>query len=338
VIRRLLRRTTEPLIIFSEYRDVVLAVASDLADLAPVVVIHGGLSGSTRRDLIAAFTRGTARVLVTTDTAGEGLNLHERCRLVVNLELPWNPLRLEQRIGRVDRLGQHRRVHAIHLFHRGSFEDVVLAHLERRRVRASTGALRPPRFAPAIAAEAERRLRAWVTGARSRRSAAAVYARRGSGGSRATSVVMLFGAGILDASGRIVQHEPIALHIVLNGTRYRCRQLSKTLVVALNASPRVREALDRELARRLLRARRDASKTAIAIERRMRQVLEELRRQENRPLFQGSLFDRRSEQQSQARGAAIRIQQERCERRLAAARSLTSLSALRPRLIAAWPG
>jgi superfamily II DNA or RNA helicase len=337
VIRRLVQRTTEPLIIFSEFRDVVLSVATDIADLASVVVIHGGLSGSTRRDLIAAFTGGTARVLVTTDTAGEGLNLHERCRLVVNLELPWNPLRLEQRIGRVDRLGQHRRVHAIHLFHRGSFEDVVLANLERRRVRASAVAPRPARVAPAIAAEAERRLRAVVTGPRSSRTAAAVYARRGPGRRRATSVVMLFRADILDGSGRIVQHEPIALHIALNAARDRFRQLSKMLVASLTGSPGVRDALDRELARRLWRARSDASKTALAIDRRMRQVLDELDRQHGEPLVQGSLFDRRSEQQSRARGAAIRIQQERCERRLAAARSLTSLSARRPRLIAAWP-
>jgi hypothetical protein len=148
---------------------------------------------------------------------------------------------------------------------------------------------------------------------------------------------MLFGADILDASGRIVQREPIALHIAVNAARYRFRQLSRTLVASLTGSPRVRDALERELARRLLRARSDASKTALAIDHRVRQVLDELRRQESEPLFQGSLFDRRGEQQSQARGAAIRIQRDRCERRLAAARSLTSLSALRPRLIAAWP-
>ena len=56
-----------------------------------------------------------ARLLLATDAAAEGLNLHHRCRLVVNLELPWNPMRLEQRIGRVDRIGQQRTVHAFHL-------------------------------------------------------------------------------------------------------------------------------------------------------------------------------------------------------------------------------
>ena len=57
--------------------------------------------------------------------------------LVIDLELPWNPLRIEQRVGRVDRLGQERPVHALHLFHRGTVEDRVLANLERRRIVAS---------------------------------------------------------------------------------------------------------------------------------------------------------------------------------------------------------
>ena len=51
---------------------------------------------------------GQGGVLLATDAAGEGLNLHHNCRIVVNLELPWNPMRLEQRIGRVDRIGQTR--------------------------------------------------------------------------------------------------------------------------------------------------------------------------------------------------------------------------------------
>ena len=63
------------------------------------------------RAKIVAPPSGTFReggVLLATDAAGEGLNLHHNCRVVVNLELPWNPMRLEQRIGRVDRIGQTR--------------------------------------------------------------------------------------------------------------------------------------------------------------------------------------------------------------------------------------
>ena len=75
-------------------------------------------------------------MLVATDAAGEGLNLHHRCRLVIDLELPWNPLRLEQRVGRVDRLGQRRTVHAIRLFHPHTIEQRVLEHLRLRDRRA----------------------------------------------------------------------------------------------------------------------------------------------------------------------------------------------------------
>jgi superfamily II DNA/RNA helicase len=82
-------------------------------------------------------------VLLATDAAGEGLNLQPRCRLVINLELPWNPMRLEQRIGRVDRIGQQRTVHAINLLASGTAEPGILARLARRldRARTTVGAI-----------------------------------------------------------------------------------------------------------------------------------------------------------------------------------------------------
>jgi len=60
------------------------------------------------------------------------LNLHRGCRLVINLELPWNPMRLEQRIGRVDRIGQRRVVHAFHLVADGTAEMRLLDRLRDR--------------------------------------------------------------------------------------------------------------------------------------------------------------------------------------------------------------
>ncbi len=75
-------------------------------------------------------------MLVATDAASEGLNLHKRCRLVVNLELPWTPLRLEQRVGRVDRIGQSRPVHALHLVAAGTGEESIVARLSERAARA----------------------------------------------------------------------------------------------------------------------------------------------------------------------------------------------------------
>lgn len=135
-LRRLLVRSGEPAVVFTEYRDTLQAAADTLAGSFRLGCIHGGVPAALRLEIVRQFDRGGLDVLLATDTAGEGLNLQRRCRLVVNLELPWNPRRLEQRVGRVDRLGQQRRVHAVHLLHRGTVEDRVWRHLEQRRRRA----------------------------------------------------------------------------------------------------------------------------------------------------------------------------------------------------------
>jgi SNF2 family DNA or RNA helicase len=82
--------------------------------------------------VLASFAGDPHALLLATDAAAEGLNLHHHCRLVVNLELPWNPMRLEQRIGRVDRIGQRRTVHAFHLIASGTGESRLLARLRAR--------------------------------------------------------------------------------------------------------------------------------------------------------------------------------------------------------------
>lgn len=142
-LHRLLCRAREPAIVFTEYRDTVRSVALALESLGKVVTLHGALGRSERSQAAREFTAGNARVLVATDAAGEGLNLHPRCRLVVNLELPWNPLRLEQRIGRVDRLGQQRRAHAVHLVARSTAEERIVERLVLRQAlaRQSLGAV-----------------------------------------------------------------------------------------------------------------------------------------------------------------------------------------------------
>ena len=99
-------------------------------------MIHGGMTSEDRRVAIDAFVNGSSNLLLATDAAGEGLNLHRGCRVVINLELPWNPMRLEQRIGRVDRIGQTRRVHVFHLIARDTGEMHVLERLKARLTRA----------------------------------------------------------------------------------------------------------------------------------------------------------------------------------------------------------
>jgi len=133
-LRRLLRRIgAESAVVFTEFRDTM----SDLAGAFPSALrLHGGMTPAERDNVQSAFNvRGG--LLFATDAAAHGLNLHQCCRLVVNFELPWNPARLEQRIGRVDRLGQRRPVHAATLVARDTAEDLVIANITRRLQRVT---------------------------------------------------------------------------------------------------------------------------------------------------------------------------------------------------------
>jgi superfamily II DNA or RNA helicase len=145
VVRLLARlaRQNEPAIVFTEYRDTLLHLHKGLAShpglaVRRIALLHGGLTRYERRLAIDQFEQGQCPLLLATDAGGEGLNLHRTCRLVVNLELPWNPVRLEQRIGRVDRIGQQRMVHAFNLIAEGVGETEILERLQERLVRASS--------------------------------------------------------------------------------------------------------------------------------------------------------------------------------------------------------
>jgi hypothetical protein len=137
-LQRLLARVREPAVVFTEYRDTLRHVAAALE--LECAMVHGGMAADERAREIRRFTHGTVPVLLATDAASEGLNLHRRCRLVVNLDLPWTPLRLEQRVGRVDRIGQPRAVHAITLAARGTLDAQVAATLATRAARAARDA------------------------------------------------------------------------------------------------------------------------------------------------------------------------------------------------------
>jgi superfamily II DNA or RNA helicase len=98
------------LVIFTEHRDTLNYLHGRIAGLLgrpdAVVVIHGSLGRDERRKIQERFTQSTdVEILVATDAAGEGINL-QRAHLMVNYDLPWNPNRLEQRFGRIHRIGQ----------------------------------------------------------------------------------------------------------------------------------------------------------------------------------------------------------------------------------------
>jgi superfamily II DNA or RNA helicase len=144
VLRRLLRRIDEPAIVFTEYRDTLQHICAGLEEFDPLT-LHGGLTPRERAEVIGRFNEGQTSLLLATDAASEGLNLQRRCRFVVNLEIPWTPLRLEQRIGRVDRIGQTRPVHALNLVASGTYDEDMARQLGERVLRIEAALDQPIR-------------------------------------------------------------------------------------------------------------------------------------------------------------------------------------------------
>jgi ERCC4-related helicase len=94
------------------------------------VTLNGSMAIEQRLESLRAF-KGESRVLISTEAGGEGLNL-QFCHLVINYDLPWNPMRIEQRIGRVHRIGQQHRVTAYNMVLGGSTEARVLEVIEEK--------------------------------------------------------------------------------------------------------------------------------------------------------------------------------------------------------------
>src|SRR5262249_6594022 len=92
----------------------------------------GALSRAERGAVVGRFNAGHLGLLIATDAGGEGLNLQQRCHVVVNYDLHWNPMRLEQRIGRVHRLGQRREVAVYNFALRDTIDDYVLQLLYQK--------------------------------------------------------------------------------------------------------------------------------------------------------------------------------------------------------------
>jgi superfamily II DNA/RNA helicase len=105
-----LRGEESKIIIFIEPRDTLEYLQQRIAATVGangVVVIHRGIAREARRAAIAAFNSDPLfRVMIANDAAGEGVNLQRGVHLMVNYDLPWNPNRLEQRFGRIQRIGQ----------------------------------------------------------------------------------------------------------------------------------------------------------------------------------------------------------------------------------------
>jgi SNF2 family DNA or RNA helicase len=131
LISQLASGKREKLIVFTHFR----ATLELLADLmrgmdVDFVVYHGQLSQAGKDEAIGRFEQ-SAQVLLSTEAAGEGRNL-QFCRMMLNFDLPWNPQRIEQRVGRIHRVGQTQPVEVFNFAAGGTVEDYILEILDRK--------------------------------------------------------------------------------------------------------------------------------------------------------------------------------------------------------------
>lgn len=142
-------RNDERLVVFTEYKTtldyLVRRLVADYPDPGAIRVLFGGMPPAERDEVKAAFNdpEDPVRVLLATDAASEGLNLQQTARMVLHYDVPWNPTRLDQRNGRLDRHGQARDVL---VFHFASNDDADLQFLEYvvgkvERIREDLGAM-----------------------------------------------------------------------------------------------------------------------------------------------------------------------------------------------------
>ncbi|MCA9937630.1 MAG: DEAD/DEAH box helicase [Anaerolineales bacterium] len=118
-------------LIFTHFQATLDALGERLADAGiDYIPYHGGLSIAHKDAAIRQF-ESEGRVLLSTEAAGEGRNL-QFCHIMVNFDLPWNPQRIEQRVGRIHRVGQTRQVEIFNLSAQGTIEDYLLNILDRK--------------------------------------------------------------------------------------------------------------------------------------------------------------------------------------------------------------
>jgi superfamily II DNA or RNA helicase len=131
-IQELQREENDPelkVLIFTEFVPTQAMLSEFLEQRGCSTVCLNGSLGMDERETVQRKFRDEARILISTDAGGEGLNL-QFCHVVVNFDLPWNPMKIEQRIGRVDRIGQGKVVRAINFAMDGTVELRVREVLE----------------------------------------------------------------------------------------------------------------------------------------------------------------------------------------------------------------
>jgi SNF2 family DNA or RNA helicase len=146
-------------LIFTQFRDTQDYLAARIGTPWGVHTFHGQLSPAEKDQAVTRFREGEGpQVLVSTEAGGEGRNF-QFCHMMVNYDLPWNPMKVEQRIGRIDRIGQKKAVAIFNMSTTGTVEERVLEVLTRRigLFEETVGGLDP------ILGEVERDLRRILT-------------------------------------------------------------------------------------------------------------------------------------------------------------------------------
>lgn len=131
LLKTILSDPTEKVIIFTHFRRTLEKLAELLQKMGvDFVQYHGQMDMPSKNQSIADF-ESHANVLLSTEAAGEGRNL-QFCRTMINFDIPWNPMRIEQRVGRIHRVGQTRDVRIYNLSARGTVEDYLLEILDQK--------------------------------------------------------------------------------------------------------------------------------------------------------------------------------------------------------------
>jgi SNF2 family DNA or RNA helicase len=128
---RLIDSLPDKVIVFTSFMETQRHLAETLSKLGYTVAeLHGEMTRQQKEDQVALFA-GDANILVSTETGSEGRNL-QFCRLMINFDLPWNPMRIEQRIGRIHRIGQANDVFIYNLSAAGTVESYILELLDAK--------------------------------------------------------------------------------------------------------------------------------------------------------------------------------------------------------------
>ena len=132
VLTKLLKETPDRLVVFSDHRPTIELIAERVKKLGRQPIVYWGAHSTVDRDQrIRAFHDDPRSVLVATRAGSEGRNL-QFCNVLVNYDLPWNPMVVEQRIGRLHRIGQTREVHIVNLAAAGTIESHILGLLDQK--------------------------------------------------------------------------------------------------------------------------------------------------------------------------------------------------------------